>query len=83
MDRLGTLLKSLSHFDLSGQIDDIQPIPKGVGVTCDVFVGYWRVGQKQVAIKKLRVFLSKKEDTAKVSRTSILSKITSDGEEHC
>jgi len=52
-------------FSCCGQIDDIQPIPKGVGVTCDVFVGYWRVGQKQVAIKKLRVFLSKKEDTAK------------------
>lgn len=61
MERLESVLKTLPHLDLSGQIDNIQPIPKDGGVSCDVFVGEWRSrdGQirRSVAIKRLRFFL--------------------------
>lgn len=69
MERLGSLLKDLPHLDLSGQIIFSHTSPRSAGATCDVFIGHWNVGSKQiqVAIKRVRVFIGKEELVAKVS----------------
>ncbi len=66
MDHLSVILSKLAHLDLSGQIEDIQPTAKGLGASCDVFTGYWGAGNKTVAVKKLRIFLSKEDQVVKV-----------------
>lgn len=66
MEHLSVILSKLAHLNLSGQIEDIQPTAKGLGASCDVFTGFWRTGNKKVAVKKLRIFLSKEELVGKV-----------------
>ncbi|KLO19298.1 WD40 repeat-like protein [Schizopora paradoxa] len=65
MDDLNNILDKLSHLNLIGQIEDIQATARGLGASCDVFTGYWRAGNKKVAVKKLRVFLTKEEQVIK------------------
>lgn len=60
------ILDKLSHLNLGGQIEDIQPTAIGLGASCDVFTGYWRAGSKKVAVKKLRIFLTKEDQAIKV-----------------
>ncbi len=73
MEHLHAILSKLAHLDLSGQIEDIQSTAKGLGASCDVFTGYWRAGNKRVAVKKLRIFLTKEDQVVKV-RIAVLWK---------
>ena len=57
--------------DLSGQIVSVDQASKACGGFCDVTVGHCQTINKKVAIKKLRVHLSKDIRFAKVSRHSI------------
>lgn len=66
MSQISEILTKLAHLNLDGQIEDIQPSVKGVGASCDVFIGYYRARDKKVAVKKLRIFLSKEEQVLKV-----------------
>lgn len=72
MDRLDGLLSKLRHIDLSGEIVDVRPVFKGFGASCDVFVGFCRPIRKKVAVKRLRVFMSREEEFAKVRLLSTL-----------
>ena len=66
MDRLDGLLSKLRDINLSGEIADVRPVFKGFGASCDVFVGFCRPIRKKVAVKRLRVFMSREEEFAKV-----------------
>ncbi|KLO16775.1 kinase-like protein, partial [Schizopora paradoxa] len=65
MDRLDGLLAKLRDINLSGEIADVRPVFKGFGASCDVFVGFCRPIRKKVAVKRLRVFMSREEEFAK------------------
>ncbi len=78
MDRLDGLLSKLREIDLSGTIVDVKPVLKGFGASCDVFVGFCLPIRKRVAVKRLRVFMSREEEFAKVRYllTSIVHLLT-------
>ncbi len=61
----------LGHLNLGGQIEDMKQVVGALGASCDVYIGYWRAGDRQVkvAVKKLRFFCSKEPVIAKVRMT--------------
>ena len=70
-ERLKSLTERLQHLNLQERIQDIQLVPmKNIGGSCDILSGTYDLrGRKvKIAIKRLRFFISKEEEFAKVCR---------------
>ncbi|KLO12884.1 kinase-like protein [Schizopora paradoxa] len=65
MEDFAAIFRKLPHLDLTGQIEDIEPVASGLGPSCEVFKGHWKDGKKTVAVKRLRVFLKKEKRVVK------------------
>lgn len=63
------MIASLRHLDLSGHILSDSPVLTAHGGYCDVFIGRWMkqgVCIYKVAIKRLRVYVQRDRDFARV-----------------
>ena len=68
-EKLELVKTKLEHLNLKDQIHDIHPVPmKTIGGSCDILAGVCNLDGRQmkVAIKRLRFFVSKEREFAKV-----------------
>ncbi|KLO14121.1 kinase-like protein [Schizopora paradoxa] len=79
-DRLKEILSSLSHLDLEGQIINRTAHASGFGGSCDVYSAFSIRHNKTVAVKQIRVFMTKDRDFAKRLAKEIRIWITLDHE---
>ena len=65
-DRLKEIISSLSHLNLEGKIVNKTIHASGFGGSCDVYSAFSTKHNRKVAVKQIRVFMTKDKDFAKV-----------------